>query len=157
MTRVKRQFTKFAIDARKTAGLTQLEAADFLGCSVNTLQKYEADDIRMHDDIAARMAMVYHDPMLARMYCENECAIGCQESRCECDRSLEGLLLDVALLDKADVDNLVKVARRITDDGVIDDSELDDCAQCIAALDKLEKKLGSIKLHLQRMCATSGH
>ena len=60
--KIRRPFTKFAIDARKTMGLTQEEAAELLGISTSTLQHYESDDARIHDDIASRMAMVYHDP-----------------------------------------------------------------------------------------------
>lgn len=157
MSRMKSQFTQYAIDARKTAGLTQPEAADILGCSVNTLQKYESNAIRMHDDIAARMALVYRDPRLTRYYCENECAIGCKETHCECDQAVEVLMLRIAVMDRDELMNLVRVAQRITEDGVIDDDEVDDCTQCIDTCDRLEKKFGALKLRLQHMCAVSGH
>lgn len=155
LAKIKRQFTRYAIDARKSEGLTQEEAAEHIGCSVNTLQKYESDEIRIHDDVAARMAMVYRDPRLKRMYCEHECAIGCQDGHCGYDKSPEGALLDLLLVDKDRIPQVVAVLRAVSADGRIDDDEASTAAECIAFLDGAEKAIAAVKLQVQRLGSRS--
>lgn len=148
--KLRRPFTKMVIDARKTVGLTQEEAAELLGVSTNTLQKYEQGDIRIHDDMATRMAMVYHDPLLKRMYCENECAIGQQDGHFDCDRSPEALMLDLLLLDPHELKGVVRTLRDIMADGG-GDMRSADKNRCIAFLDRWGKEFEALKLHVQRM------
>lgn len=148
--KVKKPFTKLAVDARKTVGLTQEEAAELLGVSIATLQRYEADDARIHDDIADRMAMIYHDPRLRRLYCEHECTIGGQNGHCESERSTSDLLLALMLIRREEVEDVVRTLQQILSDGVIDDTEMDAADRCTAFLDRMEKNAAALKLQARQ-------
>lgn len=50
---------------RQFAGLTQEAAIERLPCSLSSLQKYEAENRQVPDDIVGAMAVAYGVPMLA--------------------------------------------------------------------------------------------
>lgn len=151
--KITREFTRLIIDARRTAGLTQEAAAELLNVAISTLQRYEQDIVNVNPQIVERMALVYRDPRLSRLYCEHECPIGCTGQHCGCDKPPEAIMLDLLLLDPSETQSVVQTLRTIMADGVIDDTEQEDCDRCMAFLDGLERNAAALKLQVQRACA----
>lgn len=157
MTKSRKNFTLQAIDARKTMGLTQAQAAPLLGLAERSLQKYEEEVVSMHPDIVSSMAAVYHEPRLRTLYCEQECAIGRQEHRpCGCEKAPEVVMLDLILQnDERKIPEVVGRLRRIMQDGVIDEDEEATMDECIDFLDDLTAGIKGLKLAVQAMARTS--
>lgn len=60
-------YTNIYQESRKKAGLEQFEAADKIGVSYHTLQKYEKkiNGIISHADVVRNMVIAYNDKSLA--------------------------------------------------------------------------------------------
>lgn len=63
-------------NARKSAGLTQEKAAQYLNVSVDSLRDYEGDERPVPNDVASAMCDVYQVPYLAVQHLRQSSKLG---------------------------------------------------------------------------------
>lgn len=109
--------------ARKSAGLTQEQAAEQLYISVRSLAEYEAGRTIPPDDVVCRMVEIYNTRYLAYLHLKNSTGVG---RRFLPELHLVDLPMSVLKLQK-EVDDVTSIRRDIVEvvcDGKIDKEEL---------------------------------
>lgn len=109
--------------ARKSAGLTQEQAAELLHVSVRSLAEYESGRTTPPDDVVCRMVEIYNTGYLAYLHLKNSTEVG---RRFLPELHLVDLPMSVLKLQK-EVDDVTSIRRDIVEvvcDGKIDKEEL---------------------------------
>lgn len=137
-------YTNIYQESRKKAGLEQFEAADKIGVSYHTLQKYEKkiNPLIPHDDIVRNMVIAYNDRNLAYKHIKAS-ALG----EFLPDFAEDKTLSTAALTMLRDFNNmqemLVKVVS-ITSDGKVDKAEARDWTTIQTLANELIQSLNAL-------------
>lgn len=137
-------YTNIYQESRKRAGLEQFEAADRIGVSYHTLQKYEKkiNPIIPHDSVVRNMVIAYNDKSLAYKHIKAS-ALGEFLPDFENDRSLTVSTL-MMINDFRDMQSMLGKVIQITCDGTIDKSEENDWLEVQKIGNNLLKSLNSL-------------
>lgn len=155
--KVRKPFTRQITDARRLMGLSQEQAAELLNVASATLQKYEAEDNPIHPEAVVRMALVYHEPRLTRLYCENECPIGCRETQCGCGRTIEQIMLDLALEDFDELrQTVVELCEQLRSCSEIGEDGMATLDRQLRRVETFALNLTALRLQASRLLMTKG-
>lgn len=137
-------YTNIYQESRKKAKLEQFEAADKIGVSYHTLQKYERkiNPIIPHDDIVRNMVIAYNDRNLAYKHIKAS-ALGEFLPDFQDDWSLSIAALTM-LNDFKDMQEILVKIVEITHDGKIDASETSDWTEIQKIGNKLMQSLNAL-------------
>lgn len=137
-------YTNIYQKSRKKAGLEQFEAADKIGVSYHTLQKYERkiNPTIPHDDIVRNMVIAYNDRNLAYKHIKAS-ALGEFLPDFQEDSSLSIAALTM-LNDFKDMQEILVKVIKVTHDGNIDDSEISDWNEIKNIGNKLIQSLSAL-------------
>lgn len=133
--------------ARNMSGLSREVAAAKLHLATRTLNNYENGLTIVPPETALAMQEAYSDPTFTAKYCSEYCPIGQifahsvpeQNNLCQ---AVLGLIKE-----HNDVTKIREVLIEITEDGVIDEPELEAFEQVMEELMDLEKKIEEVKIH----------
>lgn len=137
-------YTNIYQESRKKAGLEQFEAADRIGVSYHTLQKYEKkiNPIVPHDSVVRNMVIAYNDKSLAYKHIKAS-ALGEFLPDFENDQSLTVSALTM-INDFRNMQEMICKIVSITCDGKIDKTEEKDWSDIQKAGNNLIKSLNSL-------------
>ena len=123
-------------------------AADIMSIDRGRLYRIESGIANPYPEEVHLMADLYNAPELENYYCTNICPLGCDMPK-----------VDVATLDRISVKAL-SIFRRIeetqrilldiTEDGVIDESEIADMDKVLKNLEEVERVTQSLKLWVKK-------
>lgn len=137
-------YTNIYQESRKKAGLEQFEAADKIGVSYHTLQKYEKkiNGIIPHADVVRNMVIAYNDKSLAWKHIKAS-PLGEFLPDFENDQSLTVSTL-MMINDFKDMQAMLGKVIEITCDGKIDKTEERDWSEVQKIGNNLLKSLNSL-------------
>ena len=138
---------------REELKLTREQASELLETiPPERIEKIENERVEPHPDEIKLMAEKYKAPELCNYYCSNQCPIGQQyvpEVKIE---NLSQIVL--SMVDSLnDVQDNQKRLIRITADGVIDDTEIDDFVDIQEKLEKISITVEALQLWSEQMLA----
>lgn len=138
---------------REELKLTREQASELLETiPPERIEKIENERVEPHPDEIKLMAEKYKAPDLCNYYCSNQCPIGQQyvpEVKIE---NLSQIVL--SMVDSLnDVQDNQKRLIRITADGVIDDTEIDDFVDIQEKLEKISITVEALQLWSEQMLA----
>ena len=129
---------------RKTAGLTQIDAAALVNISTRQFIAYENGEVRTPDEVVDKMAELYHAPLLAWWHLK--------EYNCLAKKYLPDIQLPTthgdmafrAIIAQDELSPAVHTIKQIMSDGQIDDDERDDFDASITQIKQVTTKLMSV-------------
>lgn len=123
-------------------------AAELLGVSPSTLADYELGNTKFIPvDKVVLMADLYNKPELKNGYCKHECPIGRNLPIATKTCSIEGIALRI--LKELDDDCVMQIKKKlveITEDGKIDEGEVEDMKEILAKLDDLALTISELRI-----------
>lgn len=123
-------------------------AAELLGVSPSTLADYELGNTKFIPvDKVVLMADLYNKPELKNGYCKHECPIGRNLPIATQTCCIEGVALRI--LKELDDDSIIDIKKKlieITEDGKIDESEVDDMKGILSKLDDLALTISELRI-----------
>ena len=138
---------------REELKLTREQASELLETiTPERIEKIENERVEPHPDEVKIMAEKYKAPELCNYYCSNQCPIGKQYVPEVKIQNLSQIVL--AMVDSLnDVQDNQKRLIRITADGEIDDSEIDDFVDIQEKLEKISITVEALQLWSEQMLA----
>lgn len=121
------------------------KAAELLGIDRTRLARIELDTISPYPEEVKIMAEVYNTPELCNAYCARECPIGKGNVREVIIDDFDRLALK-ALGSLKDIDSLRASLIAISEDGIIDPSELDTFNHILESLEKISTNAKALQL-----------
>ncbi len=121
------------------------KAAELLGIDRTRLARIELDTISPYPEEVKIMAEVYNTPELCNTYCARECPIGKGTVREIVIDDFDRLALK-ALGSLKDIDSLRASLIAISEDGIIDPSELDTFNDILESLEKISTNAKALQL-----------
>lgn len=121
------------------------KAAELLGIDRTRLARIELDTIAPYPEEVKIMAEVYNTPELCNAYCARECPIGKGSVREVVIDDFDRLALK-ALGSLKDIDSLRASLIAISEDGIIDPSELDTFNEILESLEKISTNAKALQL-----------
>lgn len=121
------------------------KAAELLGIDRTRLARIELDTISPYPEEVKTMAKVYNTPELCNAYCARECPIGRGTVQEIVIDDFDRLALK-ALGSLKDIDSLRASLITISEDGVIDPSELDTFNNILESLEKISTNAKALQL-----------
>lgn len=138
---------------REALGLTREKASELLETiTPERLEKIENERCVPHADEVMLMAEKYHSPEICNYYCTHQCEIGKKYVH---ETKMEDLS-QIVLKMLATLNSIQKSRERlidITEDGVIQDDEIEDFVKIQKNLDKISSTVDSLKLWSEHMLA----
>lgn len=123
-------------------------AAELLGVSPSTLADYELGNTKFIPvDKVVLMADLYNKPELKNGYCKHECPIGRNLPIATKTCCIEGIALRI--LKELDDDCVMQIKKKlveITEDGKIDEGEVEDMKEILAKLDDLALTISELRI-----------
>ena len=138
---------------REELKLTREQASELLETiPPERIEKIENERVEPHPDEIKLMAEKYKAPELCNYYCSNQCPIGQQYVPEVKIQNLSQIVL--SMVDSLnDVQDNQKRLIRITADGVIDDTEIDDFVDIQEKLEKISITVEALQLWSEQMLA----
>jgi len=138
---------------REELKLTREQASELLETiPPERIEKIENERVEPHPDEIKLMAEKYKAPELCNYYCSNQCPIGQQYVPEVKIHDLSQIVL--TMVDSLnDVQDNQKRLIRITADGVIDDTEIDDFVEIQEKLEKISITVEALQLWSEQMLA----
>jgi len=121
------------------------KAAELLGIDRTRLARIELDTIAPYPEEVKIMSEVYNTPELCNAYCARECPIGKGNVREVVIDDFDRLALK-ALGSLKDIDTLRASLISISEDGIIDPSELDTFNEILESLEKISTNAKALQL-----------
>ena len=134
--------------SREKAELTREEASGLLFISEDTIEKIENGKRPARPEEVLNMSDVYKDALLCNAYCSKECAIGHQYVPSVKADNLQQIVLSmVSSLNfiQKEKDRLID----IVEDGVIDDSEMEDFIKIQHRLEKISIAIEALQFWVE--------
>lgn len=124
-----------------------------LGVSVSTLADYELGNTKVVPvDKVVLMADLYNAPELKYQYCKHECPIGRNLPVATEQAPVERIALRV--MNELDVDAIaamLKTIIKVSADGEIDDTELDQIAEVSHKMEGIQKAISEFQLMAEKL------
>ena len=138
---------------REELKLTREQASELLETiPPERIEKIENERVEPHPDEIKLMAAKYKAPELCNYYCSNQCPIGQQYVPEVKINDLSQIVL--TMVDSLnDVQDNQKRLIRITADGIIDDTEIDDFVDIQEKLEKISITVEALQLWSEQMLA----
>lgn len=138
---------------REELKLTREQASELLETiPPERIEKIENERVEPHPDEIKLMAEKYKAPELCNYYCSNQCPIGQQYVPEVKIHDLSQIVL--TMVDSLnDVQDNQKRLIRITADGIIDDTEIDDFVDIQEKLEKISITVEALQLWSEQMLA----
>ncbi len=121
------------------------KAAELLGIDRTRLARIELDTISPYPEEVKIMSEVYNTPELCNAYCARECPIGKGSVREVVIDGFDRLALK-ALGSLKDIDTLRASLIAISEDGIIDPTELDTFNEILESLEKISTNAKALQL-----------
>lgn len=121
------------------------KASDIIGIDRTRLARIELSEIIPYQEEVKLIAQAYDKPELCNQYCATLCPLGSITAKKITVKNLDRLILNTlgAINDIADLkDSLID----ISEDGLIDDSELDEFKKILGALSEIAETAQSLEL-----------
>ncbi len=135
------------------------KAAQKLGIERSRLARIELDQIDPYAEEIDIMATAYNAPHLCTDYCDNVCPIGIrrleEQARHTEKDSIERLVLKF-ISSSHSMHELSKILVNITQDGVIDKTEIHDLQDVFKAMDSVSENIEAIKFWVMNDPALKG-